>query len=49
MLRGIRAWWAKRKRDTQEKYAEDHAWVDPTDLEAAKKNFEYRTPRQPRR
>jgi hypothetical protein len=48
MLREIRGLWAKRKKRTQEKYAEHHAWVDPAELEPAKKNFEYRTPRQPR-
>jgi hypothetical protein len=48
MLRGIRGWWAKRKKRTQEKYAEDHAWVDPAEIEPAKKNFD-RTPRQPPR
>lgn len=49
MLRRIRAWLANRKLREREKYAEDHAWVGPTELDEAKRNFEYRTPRRPRR
>lgn len=49
MHQKIRAWWTKRKKRRQEKYAEDHEWVTPPDLEEAQRNFEYRTNRQPRR
>jgi len=49
MLREIRAWWARRKKHTQDKYTADHQSVSPTDLEKAQRNFEYRTTRQPRR
>jgi hypothetical protein len=36
----IRAWWTNRKRRQQEKYAEDHAYVDPAEVERAERNFD---------
>ena len=39
MLRKMRAWWATRKERRQEKYADDHAYIDPAELQQAESDF----------
>jgi hypothetical protein len=46
VLQRIRAWWAKRKKREQEKYAEDHAWIDSAELDQVERNFDERADRR---
>ena len=44
MFQTLRAWWARRKERQEEKYAEDHAYIDPAELQQAERNFREEQP-----
>ena len=39
MFRGLRAWWAQRKKRKYEKYAAERQWVDEKELDRLREDF----------